>query len=185
MTNYPEGMRSNWVIAVTLLSMLLSARTYGADQLQSRKLLDGKVTMLIPTGFGFLAESKKREKYPGANAPAHVLSNLDGTVNIAFDHKRAAMKAEEVSKLEDPMRAQFSGLKIHSGGVRKLNGVEFLVFDMETPAPDGNIRNVMAFTSLEGRLLVVSYNCQPSRDLECGALGNKLIDSIVLAPGGK
>jgi hypothetical protein len=128
---------------------------------------------------------KKREKYPGANAPAYVLSNPDGTVNIVFDQKRVALKPEEISKLEDPMRAQFSGLKINSGGVRELNGVEFLVFDMETPGPEGNIRNVMAFTSLEGRLLAVSYNCQPSRDPECGALGNKLIESIVLAPVDK
>jgi hypothetical protein len=178
-------MKSNWVITAALLSMLLSAPIYCADQLQSRKLLDGKVTMLIPPGFGFLSESKKREKYPGANAPAYVLSNFDGTVNIVFDHKKVALKPEEVSKLEDPMRTQFSGLKINSGGVRKLNGVEFLVFDMDTPGPEGNIRNVMAFTSLEGRLLAVSYNCQPSKDPECGALGNKLINSIVLAPGAK
>jgi hypothetical protein len=178
-------MRFSPAIVVTLTSIVPFTEAYCADQLQSRKLLDGKVTMLIPSGFGFLSESKKREKYPGANAPAYVLSNLDGTVNIAFDHKKVAMKPEEVSKLEDPMRAQFSALKVHSGGIRKLNGVEFLVFDMETPGPEGAIRNVMAFASLEGRLLAVSYNCLPSRNPDCGKLGHRLIESIVLAPGGK
>lgn len=178
-------MKPNWLIAATLLSMFLSARTYCVDQLKSRRLLDGKITMLVPPGFSFLSESKRREKYPGPNAPAYALSSFDGTVNIVFDHKRAALKPEEVRKLEDSMRGQFSAVKINAYGVRKLNGVEFLVIDMETPAPDGNTRNVMALTSLEGRLLAVSYNCLPTRDPKCGALGNRLIESIVLLPGGK
>ena len=162
--------------------MFLAELAIGNGQLQPRKLLDGKITMRVPNGFNFLTESAKREKYPGANAPAYVLSNFDGTINIAFDHKQIAMKPEEVRKLEQPMRAQFSSAKINSAGVRKLNGVEFLIFDIETPGPDGAIRNVMAFTSLESRMLVVSYNCLPSRDAKCGELGARLIESIVLAP---
>jgi hypothetical protein len=73
-----------------------------------------------------------------------------------------------------------AGAKINSAGVKTINGADFLVFDVTTPAPDGEIRNVMAFASLEGRMLAVSYNCSLARDANCGALGTRLIQSMSL-----
>ena len=38
----------------------------------------------------------------------------------------------------------------------------------------------LRFTSLEGRMLIISYNCMPGRNADCGALGNRVIESIRL-----
>ena len=84
------------------------------------------------------------------------------------------------------MRQQFSGAKLNSSGKRTINGQEFLVFDMDVELSDGTNHNHMAFTSLDGRMLIISYNCMPGRKADCRALGSRVIESIRLngKPGG-
>jgi hypothetical protein len=153
-----------------------------AGPLQLRTLLDGKVAMSVPSGLGLMSDADKSERYPGRNAPAYVLTNEDWSVNIAFDHKQVPMKPAEVGELEGPMRQQLAGAKINSSGVRKINGADFLVIDADITRPDATIHNLMAITSLEGRMLVISYNCLLNLDVTCGAIGPRLIESIVLKP---
>lgn len=172
-------MRS--ISKIVLFAVVLAANHAMADESVAKQtLLNGRISMLVPTGFASLSDAAKREKYPGANAPANVLSNSDGSTNLAFDQKEVQFRPEDIVHLEAALRSQFVGAKINSGGVRKLNGMDFLVFDVDTPAPDGTIRNIMAFTSLDNRLLAISYNCTVSRDKTCGELGHRIIDSIVV-----
>jgi hypothetical protein len=174
-------MKSDFVFAL-LLVLALSPTAHAEESLASRNLMGGRLTMLVPTSFKLLTDAEKRVKYPGANAPADVLSSADTTANIAFDHKPLAFKPEEVPKLEPAVRAQLAGAKVNSAGMRKLGSTDFLLFDADTPAPDGTIHNLLAFASVDDRLFVVSYNCLVSRDPACGELGKKLIDSIVVNP---
>lgn len=138
--------------------------------------------MLVPPGLIMMSDADKREKYPGEHAPAYVLTNEDWSVNIAFDHKKIPMKPGEAGELEAPLRKQMAGAKINGSGVRKLNGVEFLVIDADIRPDDLTVHNLIAVTSLEGRMLVISYNCILDIDPKCGALGPQLIESIVLTP---
>jgi hypothetical protein len=150
----------------------------GDDALQPRKLLDGKVTMLVPAGFTVMADEQRKLKYPGPEAPALVLTDESTAVNIALDHKSLPIRPEELPELEATVRKQMEEAKLNSSGLRKLNGREFAVFDLDSDAPDGTVRNIMAMTSLDGKLLIVSYNCMVSRDAGCGVLGTRLIESI-------
>lgn len=175
--------RSNGRVLTCVVSVALSATLHAADILGSRTLLDGKLSMHVPTSFVPMDAAAKRAKYPGANAPAYVLTNADGSTNIAFDHKQVAMSPDEIPKLEAPMREQFSGMKINSSGIRQINGTNFLMFDFDSPSPEGDIRNLLVMSSLEGTLLVISFNCLPARDASCGNLGKQLIESISISPG--
>lgn len=177
--------RSNRRVLSCVVLVALSATLHAADTLGSRTLLDGKLSMQVPTSFVPMDAAAKKVKYPGANAPAYVLTNGDGSTNIAFDHKPVAMSPDEIPKLEAPMREQFSGLKINSAGTRQINGTNFLMFDFDSPSPDGDIRNLLVMSSLEGKLLVISFNCLPSKDASCGNLGKQLIESISLSPSKK
>ena len=62
------------------------------------------------------------------------------------------------------MRQQFASAKLNSTGMRSINGHDFLVIDVDVPLPDGTNHNHMAITSFEGRMLIISYNCMPSRN---------------------
>jgi hypothetical protein len=161
----------------------LSTTLHAADALGSRTFLDGKLSMQVPITFVPMDAATKRAKYPGANAPAYVLTNGDGSTNIAFDHKQVAVSPDEIPKLEAPMREQFSGMKINSSGTRQVNGTSFLMFDFDSPSPEGDIRNLLLMSSLEGRLLVISYNCLPARNASCASMGRQLIESISISRG--
>ena len=169
--------KTKW-FAAALLAASGALSAVAEEQLESRTLLDGKVTMLVPAGFAPMSDEYRQAKYPGGNAPAFVLTDESTTVNIAMDHKPNAIAPEQIKLLEEPMRQQFASAKINSAGMSTINGREFLVFDLEVELPDGPNHNHLALTSLEGRLLIVSFNCMPARLANCANLGNRVIESI-------
>jgi hypothetical protein len=154
-----------------------------AEPLQSRELLDGKVTMLVPAGLQPMSDAAKKERYPGRNAPAYVLTNADSSVNVAFDHKQMPIEPGRIGDLEAPIRQQMSSSRINSTGVRRINGADILVIDVDVDLPDGGkLHNLLTMTSYQGRLLAITYNCLLDHDPGCAALGPKMIESIRLRP---
>jgi len=163
------------------LALLIVIGPAAAEEaLEGRTLLDGKVTLQVPASFKPMSDEHRKIKYPGANAPSVVLTDESTTMNIALDHKPVAIAPNQVKELEAPMRQQFASAKLNSAGMRSINGQDFLVIDVDVPLADGPNHNHMAFTSFQGRMLIISYNCMLSRNADCGALGNRVIDSIRL-----
>lgn len=174
-------MRMKTVLAVGIALGMATAQA--AEPLQSRVLLDGKVTMLVPAGLQPMSDAARKERYPGRNAPAYVLTNADSSVNIAFDHKQMPIEPSRIGELEAPIRQQMSSSKINSTGVRKINGADILVIDVDVDLPDGGkLHNLLTMTSYEGRLLAITYNCLLDHDPACAAIGPKMIESIKLKP---
>jgi hypothetical protein len=171
---------------LTLALIFLIGPAGAEEALESRSLLEGKVSMQVPASFTPMSDQHRKLKYPGANAPALVLTDESSTVNVALDHKPMAIAPDQVKLLEEPMRQQFASAKLNSAGMRSINGRDFLVIDVDVSLPDGTNHNHIAITSLEGRMLIVSYNCMLSRDANCGTLGSRVIESIRMTdkPGG-
>ena len=171
---------------LSLALLIVIGPAAAEEALESHSLLDGKVTVQVPAGFAAMSDEHRKIKYPGANAPSVVLTDETTTVNLALDHKPMAIAPKQIPELEAPMRQQFASAKLNSSGMRSINGHDFLVFDFDVQLPDGTNHNHMAFTSLEGRMLIISYNCMPGRNATCAALGNRVIESIRLngKPGG-
>ena len=167
---------TNWLVVLLLLASAAAA----GQAAESRSLLDGKVTLLVPAGFAPMSDEQRKLKYPGDNAPALVLTDESTTVNIALDHKAIAFPPEALKDAVEPMRQQFASAKLNDAGLRTINGHEFLVVDVVVTLPDGPNQNHIALTSFEGRILVISYNCMLDRDPQCGEFGKRVIDSIQL-----
>jgi hypothetical protein len=53
-----------------------------------------------------------------------------------------------------------------------------LLFDLRTPSATDNVRNIVVCTSLEDRLLVVSFNVIESLEPQWLTAGNQIIRSI-------
>lgn len=173
-------MKSLSLFAGFIASVTLA---HAADALQPRTLLDGNVTMLVPAGLQPMSEAARKEKYPGRNAPSSVLTNADASVNVAFDHKQMPFTPEQIVALEGPMRERMSSGKINYIGMKKINGADILVIDVDMVLPDGGqLHNHMAMTSYEGRMLVITYNCLLNLDAACAAVGARVIESINLKP---
>ncbi len=171
-------------LTTTFMCAIQIPTVLAQENLQMRELFGGKIRLLVPNNFELMPDAARKEKYPGKNAPANALVNRNGdtTTSIAFDHKNLPLEPEQVPELAAPMSQQIAGAnKMNSHGVRKLNGVDVLVLDFDSAVPDGTLRNIMAMTSLEGRLLIVSFNCMISRDPGCEKQGEKIIGSLVIA----
>ncbi len=138
-----------------LAAVLLAAPTQAAEP-QRRSLLDGRVSMLVPVDFKPMSKDLIGRKYPAGSAPNYVLTSDDTTVNIAYDVKPLDVRPDQMNEVLASLRQQLTYGKLQSSGVRKINGTEFAVMEFDVTVGDGNIRNVMAMSSLGGKLLAIS-----------------------------
>jgi len=171
-----------------VLAMLLPARAAvcaGELALSETSLLGGRVKMLLPRDFEPLDDQMLRVKYPTGDRPALVYTDKTTEVNVALQHTQYQMSAEKmVEECAEAIVAFKSGFPAWSEWFRSelhpINGRPFLLFELRTPALDTRVRNIMAVTSLDNRMLVISFNVTRELERQWLAAGNRIIESIVL-----
>ena len=60
----------------------------------------------------------------------------------------------------------------------EINGRHWLTLDLRTPAIDTKVRNILAGTSVDGHLLLVSFNVTEELEEEWLAPGKAIIQSL-------
>ncbi len=171
------------LILLTSLTILLVAAAPGAAMdLAERLLLDGRVAMLVPEDFELMGEEMMRLKYPSERRPTVVLTNPRGSVNVALNHTQDALPAAEIEQVHEFMDNMFRNVypsaSWNRSEVTSREGRQFFLLDLVTPAVDTKIRNMITGTSVDGRLLLVTFNCTQELEEEWAALGRKIIESI-------
>lgn len=160
----------------------LSGKTVGGVNLKPTTLLSGKLVMLIPDGFVQMDEATLRTKYPSANRPSLVFTNDRGTMNVAINHSQDRVTPSQLTQLHQQLDSSirqavpnanwmFSGFQ-HYGG-RKWVQLEFV-----SPAIDTKIHNLMVASSLEQRMLAVSFNVTDELSGEWLGVGREIISSM-------
>ncbi len=152
------------------------------DGLIAQNVLNGKMSMSLPETFGVMPKEILEAKYPASNRPTEVYSNENGTVSIAVNHTNNAITLEQLPQLLPVFEQQFSNLyptiKWQKKEVIKINGRDFVILEFETPAIDTPIYNLMAVSSLDGRMLMGSFNCPIGMKSEWKEKANQIINSI-------
>ena len=170
-----------------LFLILTGALSAAAQELTPRTLFDGKVMLLIPVGFEPMSEEMLAAKYPRGEAPKLVFTNPDGSVNVAMRHTPMQVGPQDVALVhqfvEQTFQRQFPTSVWFGSTTGDRDGMPYFTLDFMTPAVDTSIRNIMLGTSLEGRMLLVSFNCTRELDDQWAPLGWRIIDSITLADG--
>ena len=137
-------------------------KTVDGIQLTSKSLLDGKLTLLVPKGFQIMDEEMLRIKYPNRNRPTLVYTNEPGSINVAINHtaNRITMDqlAEAHQQMERAFRQNFPSAKWYQSGLIEIQGRKWMTLNVQTPALDTKIRNIVAGTSLDDRFLLVTFN---------------------------
>lgn len=163
----------------------LAEKQVGSVLLKQATVLDDKLSLLIPDGFSEMDEELLRTKYPNARRPPLVYTNEAGTINIAINHTRNRLTPAELPQLHEQMDATirqqhpdanwtFSGLQDHHE--RKWMQLEF-----ESQALDTTIHNIMVATSVDGRMLLVSFNVTDELSADWLEPGREIIKSLVVA----
>jgi len=156
----------------------------GKSVLERKSVLDGKVSLLLPSNFVPMSQDLLARKYPTADRPALVYTNPQTTINVAFSHTPYPVSFENLPKAYEQIsggfRGQFPTGKWFASGMRKIGGRQCFLIDMRVPAADTDIRNLIVGTSLDDRLMLVSFNVTAGLETQWLETGNKIIDSIVV-----
>jgi len=171
--------------AIYLLTAMLFLVPFAqANDLIKRTALDGKVSLETPKSFGPMPKKILEFKYPSSRRPTEVLSNISGSVSLAFNHTRTRMTPDQINIARISMSKMFHNLYPSAKWLRdetiNRNGQTFMVFELITPAIDTQIHNIMYGTSVDNRFLLVAFNTTVEKSGVWLPIGKKIMKSITL-----
>ena len=176
LTNLTKASKLLFVLVLSF--MIMSFDT----ELKERRVLNGKVTLLLPLDFTQMDESTLLVKYPNtANRPTEVYTNDKGSVNIAFNHTPNPISEQELNQVQTAIQQQLSatnGVEILKTDKLTSNNSEFLTIEFMSNAIDTKIYNTMFITVLDGKLLLGTFNCTINELNEWKPISKKMIGSI-------
>jgi hypothetical protein len=177
-------LRISFFAAVLLVACSTGAVSAQQPVLERKTLLGGKVSLLMPREFTPMSEELMRRKYPSSYRPGLVYTNAGTTINVALDHTVHALPANQLSAAYESMRTAMKNAHPTAAWfrqeIRRINGREFFLMEMRTPAIDTEIRNIMVGTSLDDRLLMITFNVTKALETQWLPTGNKIIESIAV-----
>lgn len=152
--------------------------------LQPHSVLGGRLQLLIPEGFVPMSEEMRTTKYPNENRPAIVFTNEPGTINIAVNHSPDSVFPDKLKELHHQLdfsiRQSIPDATWRFSGFQHYQGREWIQMEFISPARDTNIRNIMVATSLDNRMLAVSFNVTEDLAADWLNAGRAVIKSLVV-----
>ena len=152
------------------------------SKLVRKSVLGGELSILLPDYFNLMAKELVEIKYPSGNRPTEIYSDEQGGVSIGFSHTQNQMELEQLPELMPAFIEQFSNMyptiKWGKTETKKINGLNCVVLEFETPAIDTEIYNLMGVTVLDGRMLIFTFNCIVPVRSEWEEKANQIINSI-------
>jgi hypothetical protein len=151
-------------------------------ELKERKVLDNKLSLLLPSNFTLMDDATLLVKYPNVgNRPNEVYTNAKGSVNVAFNHTANSLNESELSQVKEAIKAQLSrttGVSIINTSEIKINESNYVIVEFISKAIDTQIYNKMFITALDGKLLLGTFNCKTSDLDKWESISKKIIGSI-------
>lgn len=166
-----------------LLIPALCLATLMTIKLEKRSLLQDNIEVLVPTHFVPMSAEMLALKYPtGPNTPSVVLTDEDGTVNIAISHISNQATPDIIEAYQKSIKTSFRTSHpkaIWKGeGVKLLNGRKIGYLKVITQGRDQPVYNYLLLTDLKGRLLIFTFNCTEKLLPEWEPTAEKIISSF-------
>lgn len=165
-----------------VIAMLLVSTFAQASELIKRTALNGKVTLITPKSFSPMAKDLLEMKYPHSRRPTEVLSDSTGGVSLAFNHTKNPLSSSQIKRAHASMSKMFHNMYPSAKWIRdkviNMNGKNFMVFEIITPAMDTQIHNIMYGTSVDNRLLLIAFNTTVEQSKQWLPIGKKIMKSI-------
>lgn len=164
-----------------LIHTLALAQASGI-QLEERSLLDGRLLLSIPKSFAPMGEEMLKLKYASERRPTLVFTNESGSVNVALNHTNNRITSTDLPQLKEQTEGLFRRLYPSATWFRsdltQIAGGQCFLFDFRTPAVDTEVRNIMLGMSLDGRLLIITFNATRALEAKWIPVGNQIIQSV-------
>jgi hypothetical protein len=126
-------------------------------------ILDDELRMCLPVEFTSMNPDLAVLKYPSVHRPGLIYTDPGTSVNIAFNHTRSTITGENLAEFKQAMlqtiRKMQEVVRFLTDGLRESNGQPAGFIEFISRARDGAIYNLIWFTPLRGRALLISFNC--------------------------
>lgn len=137
---------------------------YKKLDIEEKKIMDGSLSMMLPSEFQIMDESLARAKYPDEDRPDYIYTNEDTTVNLTFSlDNSGVIHDDEVEEVKDILKNQikrlYPGTKIEDSKPIKTDEKNVSYFFFEIPLIDGNLFQLMFFMEHKNQLIMGAFNC--------------------------
>lgn len=127
----------------------------------SQVLLNGRLTIQIPSEFKIISQEKYKLEHPGSQRPTFTLTNADGSVYILVNYSSENVLPEHLENVRNGTERTFKKLypaaKWHENGFFRIGPRRCFVIEMAIPSAKKEKTKIMLGTSVNGRLLMVSF----------------------------
>lgn len=153
------------IIAPALFILLLLPFFSQAQiKLVRRSLLNGKVEILVPDYFKQMSAEMIAVKYPNAGQhPDAVFTDANAEVNLVVSQTGQPIQPNQIGQYKDFMISTLKHARPDAiwldNGVKTINGKQIGYFKMMTAAVDQKVFVYYFFTSLDGKVLLLTFNC--------------------------
>lgn len=170
------------LIFSTLALTACDSSSDSAVDVNSTKILDGKATIVLPEGYKRMPDEMLEKKYDTAQRPkeAWYVESEGGKVTLAFSMTASPMNEAQLPDFAGMMKKQLSAFSPEVSDVT-VNGKKMQRLQMTTPDagnPDGGIYNVMQLSSLDGNLLITTFNSTTDLKDKYSAAGVEALSSL-------
>lgn len=137
---------------------------YKKLEIEEKKILDGSLSMMLPSEFHIMDEDLAKAKYPDEDRPDYIYTNDDTTVNLTLSlDNNGEIDNEEVEEVKNLLAKQIKWLypasKIEDSQTILASEKNISFFSFDIPLIDGNLYNLMFFLEHRKQLLMGSFNC--------------------------
>jgi hypothetical protein len=146
------------------------------------KLLNGKVQLDVPEQLQPMDKNIFLLKYPNENQNSTIAySDEEATVSLLVNLRHDKATQADLPKYQQILNENFGNnhsIDFRKSELKHINGKDFIVIEMITPAVDTRVYNLMFVTSLEGKLLMGTFNCTIEKAKEWQPIAEQILNSI-------
>jgi len=152
------------VIKIIFFAFIIPFSVNAQVKLEKKTFLDNKIELMVPADFKPMTEEMLNTKYANTRQkPALILTDEDGEVNIIINHLPQPITPEQVSAFKDFQMSSLKKIrpdaKWLTDGVKTINGKNVGYFTFISNAIDQTVFNYYFFTDMDGKVLLLSFNC--------------------------
>jgi hypothetical protein len=167
---------------IILLFLCYCRASFSFVKLKETKVLSSKLSVLLPESFRLMNGQEVKSKYPTGNPPTEVYTSNDLSVNVGFNYTSNKLQEDQISEAFPQIVKQFEILyplaKWYKREIVKIDGKDFIFMEMVVGSLSSSYYNLMSLTSMNGRVLISSFNCPASKQSEWKKDAHVIIKSI-------
>ena len=160
----------------------MAARPAAEIELIKKRVLSERVEVLIPKGFEVMTEQQMDFAYAHASSRPSVVFTNNNLVSLAFNYSENDADQDMVQVYQDSFakayHKQYNKTTWFSEGVKEVGGRKVGYLEYMKPEMGHEVYTLVFFTDVQGKLLIVTFNCAPQQKPEWEVVAKKIMASL-------